>query len=493
MSVLFFLSSGLFLGWSFGANNAGNVFGTAVGSKMVSFRVAATVTSVFLILGSAVSGAGATLTLGKLGSVNELGGSFIVALAAAVTIFWMTKMNLPVSASQSIVGSIIGWNFFSGSLTDFDSLMKIVSSWMIAPVISACFAIVIFIIVKRLLDKYKIHVLFLDFYNRIGLIVVGGFGAYSLGANNIANVMGVFVPVAPFRPIETFFGTLSGTEQLFILGGIAMAVGVFTYSAKVMQTVGQSIIPLSPVTALIVVFSSSAVLFLFSSQNLELFLINRGLPSIPLVPISSAQAVVGAIIGIGIYKGGGRMNFKLLGKIASGWITAPVLACIISFISLFIIQNVFNQQVYRPVKYLMTPAIERKLVSEGIVFNDMEKLIGVEFRNALQFRNTLKIYAKEIHPSDINRIIELSELRNITVNTDLIKFEISQGWFTPEQAEILKNLNGKNYKSSWEFRDELEASGDAWRMKKDTPGGRHINKKILSKLDYLYKKFWVVK
>jgi PiT family inorganic phosphate transporter len=267
MSVLFFLSSGLFLGWSFGANNAGNVFGTAVGSKMVSFRVAATVTSVFLILGSAVSGAGATLTLGKLGSVNELGGSFIVALAAAVTIFWMTKMNLPVSASQSIVGSIIGWNFFSGSLTDFDSLMKIVSSWMIAPVISACFAIVIFIIVKRLLDKYKIHILFLDFYNRIGLIVVGGFGAYSLGANNIANVMGVFVPVAPFRPIETFFGTLSGTEQLFILGGIAMAGGVFTYSAKVMQPVGQSIIPLSPVTALIVVFSSSAVLFLFSSQN----------------------------------------------------------------------------------------------------------------------------------------------------------------------------------------------------------------------------------
>lgn len=493
MSVLFFLSSGLFLGWSFGANNAGNVFGTAVGSKMVSFRVAAVVTSLFLILGSAVSGAGASLTLGKLGSINEIGGSFIVALAAAITIFWMTKMNLPVSASQSIVGSIIGWNFFSGSITDFESLMKIVSSWMSAPVISACFSVVIYIVVKHFLEKYKIHILFLDFYNRIGLIIVGGFGAYSLGANNIANVMGVFVPVAPFRPIETFFGTLSGTEQLFILGGIAMAVGVFTYSAKVMQTVGQSIIPLSPVTALVVVLSSSTVLFLFSSQNLELFLISRGLPSIPLVPISSAQAVVGAIIGIGLYKGGGRMNYRLLGKIASGWITAPVLACIISFISLFIIQNVFSQQVYRPVKYSMSAAIEKKLISEGIFFKGMEKFAGVEYSNALEFRKSLKDQAPELESPDINRIIELSELRNLTVNIDIIEFEIAEGWFTPEQTAILRQLNGRNYKSSWELRDDLEAAGSAWRLQKDTPAGRHINKNIVSKLDYLYKKFWVTK
>ena len=31
LSVLFFLTSGLFLGWALGANDAANVFGTAVG------------------------------------------------------------------------------------------------------------------------------------------------------------------------------------------------------------------------------------------------------------------------------------------------------------------------------------------------------------------------------------------------------------------------------------------------------------------------------
>jgi PiT family inorganic phosphate transporter len=493
MSILIFLSSGLFLGWSFGANNAGNVFGTAVGSKMVSFKVAAIVTSIFLILGSYVSGAGATLTLGKLGSVNEIGGSFIVALAAAVTIFWMTKINLPVSTSQSIVGSIIGWNFFSGSITDYESLMKIVSSWIMAPVISGVFAVLIYIMVRRFLDRIKIHILFLDFYNRIGLIIVGGFGAYSLGANNIANVMGVFVPVAPFRPINTFAGTISGSEQLFILGGIAMAVGVFTYSEKVMQTVGQSIIRLTPITALVVVLATSIVLFLFSSQNLEKLLASYGLPTIPLVPISSPQAVVGAIIAIGLYQGGGGMNFRLLGRIASGWITAPVLACVISFISLFIIQNVFNQPVYRPVKFNMSASVERRLVSEGITFSAMELFIDKEFKNATEFRRALVINAPDLEKSDLNRVVELSELRDIIVNTDIIEFEISEGWFTPEQTETLKKLNGRSFKYSWELRDELELMSPDWKLKKDTPEGRHINRSILSRLDYLYKKFWVIK
>ena len=110
--ILFFLTSGLFLGWSLGANDASNIFGSAVGSKMVSFKKAAIIASVFVILGAVIQGAGASGTLGKLGAVNAIGGSFTVALAAAITVYMMTKFALPVSTSQAIVGAIIGWNFF---------------------------------------------------------------------------------------------------------------------------------------------------------------------------------------------------------------------------------------------------------------------------------------------------------------------------------------------------------------------------------------------
>jgi phosphate/sulfate permease len=44
--ILIFLSSGLFLGWSLGANDAANIFGTAVGTKMLRFGTAAIVGSI---------------------------------------------------------------------------------------------------------------------------------------------------------------------------------------------------------------------------------------------------------------------------------------------------------------------------------------------------------------------------------------------------------------------------------------------------------------
>ena len=51
-----FLSSGLFLGWSLGANDGSNVFGTAVGTRMVKFRTAAVISSVFVIIGAVFAG-----------------------------------------------------------------------------------------------------------------------------------------------------------------------------------------------------------------------------------------------------------------------------------------------------------------------------------------------------------------------------------------------------------------------------------------------------
>ena len=63
--LLLFLSSGLFLGWSLGANDAANVFGTAVGTKMLTWRSAALICSIFVVLGAFISGSGTTSTLGK--------------------------------------------------------------------------------------------------------------------------------------------------------------------------------------------------------------------------------------------------------------------------------------------------------------------------------------------------------------------------------------------------------------------------------------------
>jgi inorganic phosphate transporter, PiT family len=350
MGIFFYLSSGLFLGWSLGANHAGNVFGTAVGTRMVKFQTAAIVCTVFVILGATLSGAGAAHTLGKLGAVNALAGAFTVSLSAALTVFVMTRFGLPVSTSEAMVGGILGWNLYTSSATDAGSLGKIVATWVMCPLLAAAFAAILFIAVRAWHRRSSLHMLRMDSRTRWGLLIVGAFGAYSLGANNIANVMGVFLPDNPFHDIVVA-GVLkvNAAQQLFFLGAAAIGVGVFTYSRRVIETVGHGVMQFSPLAALVVVLSHSIVLFLFASQGLEHFLASHGLPTLPLVPVSSSQAVVGAIIGIGLVRGAGELRFRVLGNIAAGWVATPILAGALTFVTLFFVENVFRQEVvHRP-------------------------------------------------------------------------------------------------------------------------------------------------
>ena len=343
--ILLFLSSGLFLGWALGANDAANVFGTAVGTRMVSWRNAAIICSIFVILGAVISGAGTSQTLGKLGAITALPGAFMTALSAGFSVFVMTKSGLPVSTSQAIVGAIIGWNFFSNQATDTSTLAKILSTWIICPLLAAVIAIVILKVSKYFGRKMNLSLIRLDAYKRIALIFAGALGAYSLGANNIANVIGVFIPVQPLAELKIGSFSFSSTQQLFLLGGLAIALGVCTYSKKVMLTVGSDLGQLSSTSALVAVISHSIVLFLFASQGLEALLTRYGLPTIPLVPVSSSQAVVGAIFGISILQGITAVKWNVLGKIIAGWIVTPIFAGIVCFIGLFFLQNVFSLSV----------------------------------------------------------------------------------------------------------------------------------------------------
>ena len=343
--ILFFLTSGLFLGWSLGANDASHIFGSAVGSKMVTFRKAAIVASVFFILGAVIQGSGTSHTLSKLGAVDAIGGSFTLALAAAITIYMMTKFALPISTTQAIVGAIIGWNFFTGNHTDSATLEKIVVSWIAGPLIGAVFAILLYIAVKKFKNSAKIHLIRFESYIKTGLIVVGAFGAYSLGANNIANVMGVFVPAFHLKDLDLWIFTLNSSQQLLLLGGLAVAAGIITYSWKVMETIGNNILELSSEAALVVVLAQSLVLFIFSSTGLSNLSVRIGLPPIPMVPVSSSQVIVGCILGIGLYKGARNINFKVLGEIGLGWIISPVASGLLTFFLLFFMKNIFGLNV----------------------------------------------------------------------------------------------------------------------------------------------------
>ena len=485
--ILIFLSSALFLGWSLGANDAANVFGTAVGSRMVSFTKAAFICGIFVILGAVVSGAGAAQTLGKLGSINAIGGSFMAALAAGLTVYWMTRLGLPVSTTQAIIGSIMGWNFFSDSYTDLSSLFKILSTWILCPVLSAVIASVIFALARKFVRVIRIGLIRLDGYTRLALILSGAFGAYSLGANNIANVMGVFVPVSPFQAMRLTDDLLiSSAQQLFLIGGLAIAIGVFTYSKRVMMTVGSELMRLTPLAAWVAVMAHSIVLFLFASEQLEQWLASLNLPTIPLVPVSSSQAVVGAVIGIGMAQGGHEVHWNRLFSIIKGWFLTPLISCMICFFGLFFLQNVFLQSVKNETRFQLSESVLEKLKNNDIDFTGLKDLENTTYSTSGNLTRTLREHG-ELNNDDALKAIEFAELKRIRLDPGKID-QLDEYLLTENQRMTLGQLKGQRFNHTWEFNDALMELSEEWRIQ----GGlknKLSDRKTLQKLSYLHQHF----
>jgi PiT family inorganic phosphate transporter len=141
---------------------------------------------------------------------------------------------------------------------------------------------------------------------RWSLIIAGSYGAYALGANNVANVTGPFVGPDGLTP---FWATL--------IGSFAIALGVVTYSRKVMMTVGRGLVRLNAFTAFIAILSEAVTVHVFAIIG---------------VPVSTSQAIVGAVLGVGILKGAQTINTRTLWRILFGWIGTPAISAAVAFL-----------------------------------------------------------------------------------------------------------------------------------------------------------------
>ena len=215
---------------------------------------------------------------------------------------------MPVSTSQAVVGAIIGIGIINSQL-NFAGLGKIFICWFTTPVGGALITIILYKIIAFVYNHLKISLFGSDQLLRICLIISGSYGAYALGANNVANVTAVFVGA----------GTLS-IFQAALIGGLSIAFGILTFSRPVIETLGKKLVSLDPFSALMVSMSVGITIHIYTIIG---------------VPVSSSQAVVGSVLGIGIIKGASTVSIHTLKNILLAWFFTPVIACIIAIIITF--------------------------------------------------------------------------------------------------------------------------------------------------------------
>jgi len=306
-SLVPLLLAGFFVGWNIGANDAGNCIGTAVGSGLLRYRSAMILVSVFAVLGAILQGGKVMETLGTGIVSTELTVTAVIIalLCSGVFVTVATLFRLPVSTSQVIVGGIAGVGLAVGADLNVGTIISIVEIWVICPILTAIIAIGIYWVSKTVLRRISDN----SFWQRLPhalLILSACYLAFSLGANHVGTAMG------PITNLNLGISTL----WISILGGFAMASGTMTFGHRVTQTVGRGIAPLDPVSAYSAQLAAALAVHFFTLYG---------------IPVSTSQAVVGAIIGVGILQGVRTVQKKKLFGIAAGWAATPTAAGLFSF------------------------------------------------------------------------------------------------------------------------------------------------------------------
>lgn len=343
MFIYLLLAAGLFMGWSLGTNDAANAFGTAVATRVVKYRTAVTIIATMVLLGAAIAG---HHNIGKLASIatnNEVVASpedvesavtdgtlstlrlksalkaFIIFACAGITVFVMSFLKFPVSANQSITGAVIGWGLcyadysnpviLQGNLAE---ILEFMSTWLINPLGAAVISFVLVFVVKKVLEKRLTSMQHYDAIVTIGYIAAGAFSAYSIGQNSSASVTAFYYDATGLGA-----NILTDARVTAIIGGIAIALGVLTFSKRVMMTVGSSIADISQIDGFVVIIASALTVILMGKF--------MG------IPVSTSQSVVGAVVGAGLVGGVKKVNFGVFKRIAIAWVSSPTVAGLLTY------------------------------------------------------------------------------------------------------------------------------------------------------------------
>jgi PiT family inorganic phosphate transporter len=302
------LGAGAYVGWNIGANDTANCIGTTVGCGLISFRKAAILVSVFVIIGAMLQGQHVMKTISK-GIVNaELDylAVCVVLICSGFFVTLATFYRIPTSTSQAIVGGVVGIGLAVGAEVNFAKFILIAESWIICPVLVMILSYGLMHLVVLVLRRFQSRSLL--FQHAFGWLAIASacYVAYSMGANNAGNAVGPIANLDIFPP-----------QMLLFISGVSIAIGALTYGKKVADTVGKGITQLDIPGAFVAQVSSAFGMHLFSLFG---------------IPVSTSSAIVGAVVGVGLVKGARSISKKTIITILVGWVSTPALAGSFSFL-----------------------------------------------------------------------------------------------------------------------------------------------------------------
>ncbi|MCV6621964.1 MAG: inorganic phosphate transporter [Cellvibrionaceae bacterium] len=331
-------------------------------------------------------------------------GMLSALLAAGTWLLVASIMGWPVSTTHSIVGAIVGFAAVGISVdaVAWGKVMKIVASWVVSPVLAGTISFMLFRSVqklildtdnpfanaKRYIPIYMFAVGFLiamvtilkglkhvfkdagfklSFIESIGIaavigLAVAAFGifllnkvkyqedennrfasvekvfailmvftacamAFAHGSNDVANAVGPLAAVVNVIESGGVAAKSMMPSWILLLGGVGIVLGLATYGFKVIATVGKKITELTPSRGFAAELGAAGTVVLASGTGL---------------PISTTHTLVGAILGVGLARGIGALNLRVIGTIAMSWVITLPAGAGLAIVFFFLFKGIFG-------------------------------------------------------------------------------------------------------------------------------------------------------
>ena len=152
--------------------------------------------------------------------------------------------------------------------------------------------------------------------------------AFAHGSNDVANAVG---PLAAVVNVVSSGGDIVAKSVMpswiLLLGGGGIVVGLATYGFKVMGTIGRKITELTPSRGFAAELGAAATVVFASGTGL---------------PISTTHTLVGAVLGVGLARGIGALNLRMIGSIFLSWVVTLPAGAGLAIVFFFFFKGVFS-------------------------------------------------------------------------------------------------------------------------------------------------------
>ena len=323
-------------------------------------------------------------------------------LAAALWLTVASWMGWPVSTTHSIIGAIVGFAMVGIGVdaVNWSKIGTIVISWVVSPMVGGTFSFLIMRSIQRFIldtdrpfrnaQRYApLYIFFVGFLISLvtlfkglkhleielnipqSFLVALAFGsiialigrflidrlrmkeaesvhdqfaqiekifgvmmlftacamAFAHGSNDVANGIG---PMAAVVSVVQSGGEMAQKSALplwiLVVGGCGIILGLATFGYRVIQTIGTKITELVPTRGFSAELAAAATVVLASRTG---------------IPVSTTHIAVGAVVGVGLARGIGALDLRVIGGIFMSWVITLPVEALLSIFFFFFFRGVF--------------------------------------------------------------------------------------------------------------------------------------------------------